>query len=66
MIYSLGNMLSTGVGGEVSLIRITGWMKFRELLPLLTLGVFSHKMKGIIYKAFVRSAMLYMAVKHVW
>ena len=37
----------------------TGWKKFRELLPLLTMRVFSHKMKSNIYKAYVRSAMSY-------
>ena len=50
---SLGDMLSAGGGAEASSItqvRI-GWKKFRELLPLLTSRVFSHKMKGNIYKA---------------
>ena len=33
-------------------------MKFRELLPLLTVRMFSHKIKGNIYKACHRRAML--------
>ena len=61
---NLGDMLSAGGGAEMaeasSITRIrTGWKKFRELLPLLTSRVFSHKMKGNIYKGCVRSAMLY-------
>ena len=57
----LGDMLRAGCGGEASSITQvrTSWKKFRELLPLLTSRVFSHKMKGNIYKACVRSAMLY-------
>ena len=59
--YYLGDILSAGGGAEASSItRIrTGWKKFWELLPLLTSRVFSHQMKGNIYKACVRSAMLY-------
>ena len=41
-------MLSAGGGVESSSetqIR-TGWKKFKELLPLLTQRVFSHKIKG--------------------
>ena len=54
--YYLGDMLSAGGGPKASSItRVrTGWKKFKELLPLLTFRVFSHKMKG-----YVRSAMLY-------
>ena len=57
----LGDMLSAGGGAEASSItRVrTGWKKFRELLPLLTSRVILHKMKDNIYKACVRSAMLY-------
>ena len=57
----LGCMLSAGGGAEASSItRVrTGRKKFRELLPLLTSRVFSHKMKGNIYKACVSGAMLY-------
>ena len=59
--WYLGDMLSAGGGADASSItRIrTGWKKFRELPSLLTLTVFSHKMKDNIYKACVRSAMLY-------
>ena len=58
--FYIGIMLSAGGGAEASSItRIRiGWKKFRELLPLLTSRVFSHKMKGNIYKACVSSAML--------
>lgn len=57
----LGDMLSAGGGAEASSIaRIrSGWKKFRELLPLLTSRVFSHKVKGRLYTACVRSVMLY-------
>ena len=56
--YYLGNMLSAGGGAEASSItRIrTDRKKFRELLPPLTLTVFSHKMKG--------NVLCYVAVKH--
>ena len=57
----LGDMLS-GAGGEKasSITRIrTGWKKFRELLPFLISKVFSHKMKGNIFKVCVSSSMLY-------
>ena len=57
----LGDMLSARGGAEASTItRIrSGWKKFRELLPLLTGRVFSHKTKGRLYSACVRSVMLY-------
>ena len=60
-LWYLGDMLSALGGADASSItRIrTGWKKFRELPSLLTLTVFSHKMKDNIYKACVRSAMLY-------
>ena len=53
-------MLSAGGGAEASTItRIrSGWKKFRELLPLLTGRMFSHKTKGKLYSACV-SVMLY-------
>ena len=48
--YYLGDMLSAGGGPKAnSITRVrTGWKKFRELLPLLTFRVFSHKMKANI------------------
>ena len=57
----LGDMLSAGGGAEASTVaRVrSGWKKFRELLPLLTSRTFSHKVKGRLYTACVRSAMLY-------
>ena len=57
----LGDMLSAGGGAEASSVcRVrSGWKKFRELLPLLTRRVFSHKAKGRLYSACVRSVMTY-------
>ena len=57
----LGDMLSAGGGAEASTVaRVrSGWKKFRELLPLLTNRTFSHKVKGRLFSACVRSAMLY-------
>ena len=57
----LGDMLNAGGGAEASSIaRVrSGWKKFRELLPILTGRAFSHKAKGRLYRACVRSAMLY-------
>ena len=59
--YYLGDMLTAGGGAEASSknrVR-TRWKKFRQLLSLLTSRVFSHKLKGKIYEACARSAMLY-------
>ena len=57
----LGDMLSAGGGAEASTIaRVkSAWKKFRDLLPLLTRRVFSHKAKGRLYQACVRSCMMY-------
>ena len=57
----LGDMLGAGGGAETSTVaRIrSGWKKFRELLPLLTSRVISHKVKGRLYNACVRSVILY-------
>ena len=57
----LGDMLSAGGGAEASTVtRVrSAWKKFRELLPLLTGRVFSHKAKGRLYQACVRSCMMY-------
>ena len=54
-------MLGAGGGAETSTVaRIrSGWKKFRELLPLLTSRVISHKVKGRLYNACVRSVILY-------
>ena len=48
----LGDMLSAGGGVEANCFTCihTGWKKFRELLPLLTSRVFSHKMKKTFTK----------------
>ena len=58
---NLGDMLRASAGADASSVTQirTSWKKFRELLPLFTSRVFSHKMKGNIHKACVRSAMLY-------
>ena len=57
----LGDMLSAGGGAQASsIMRVrSGWKKFRELLPLLTFRMFSHRMEGRLYAACVRSVMLY-------
>ena len=54
-------MLSANGGAEAaSIARVrSGWKKFRELLPVLTNRGFSHKVKGKLYAACVRSVMLY-------
>ena len=56
----LGDILSAGGAAEansITQIRI-GWKKFGELLPLFTSRVFLRKMRGNIYEACVRRAML--------
>ena len=56
----LGDGLNASGGCETVVttrVRI-GWMKFRECGELL-LGRFSLKMKGMVYRSCVRSAMLY-------
>ena len=60
-------MLSAGGGAEASSItRIrTGWKKFRELLQLMTLRVFSHKMNYNSLKL-VSGVLCYITVKHGW
>ena len=49
-------MLVVGETAVTARVRI-GWMKFRECGELL-LGRFSLKMKGMVYRSCVRSAML--------
>ena len=57
----LGDMLASGGGAAAaSIARVrSGWKKFRELLPILTSRGFSHRVKGKLYAACVRSVMLY-------
>ena len=56
----LGDMLDAGGGTESSTVtRVSGWKKFREVLPLLTTKAISLKVKGELYAACVRSVMLY-------
>ena len=54
-------MLSALGGAEASSVaRVrSGWKKFRELLPVLTNRGFSHKKKGLLYTACVRTVMLF-------
>ena len=56
----LGDMLDAGGGAESSTVTrvISGWKKFRELLPLLTTKAISLKVKEL-YAACIRSVMLY-------
>ena len=56
----LGDMLDASGGAESSTVtRVSGWKKFRALLPLLTTKVISLKVKGELYAACIRSVMLY-------
>ena len=57
----LEDKLNAGGGCEAAVttrVRI-GWMKFRECRELLLGRRFSLKMKGMVYRSSVRSAMLY-------
>ena len=57
----LGDMIGAGGGAELaSRMRVRcAWNKFRELSPILTARGASLKLKGKIYKACVRSVMVY-------
>ena len=57
----LGDTLGSGGGVDAAVTaRVRrGWQKFKELLPFLTSKAPSLKMKGKVYKACVRSGMLY-------
>ena len=59
--YYLGDRLNASGGCEVSVTARTrlGWKKFRECEEILFGKRFSLRMKGKIYKSYVRSAMLY-------
>ena len=57
----LGDRLNASGGCEIAVtsrVRI-GWMKFRECGELLSGRRFSLIMKGMVYRSYVRSAMLY-------
>jgi hypothetical protein len=57
----LGNKLNAGGGclnAVTSRVRV-GWMKFRELHGVLCGRKWSVKMKGRVYRACVRAAMVY-------
>ena len=60
-ICYLGDMLGSEEGVERRVITRAGtaWRKFRELLSLLTSRVLSLQARGRLYKACVRSVMLY-------
>jgi len=57
----LGDMIGAGGGAELaSRMRVRcAWNKFRELSPIVTARGASLKLKGKIYKACVRSVMIY-------
>ena len=57
----LGDKLCAVGGAEESLVvRVrSGWKKFRELLPLLTLKGLSLHIRDKLYASYVRSVMLY-------
>ena len=54
-------MINADGGAEESVIARTrsGWKNFRDLLPVLTCRGFSFRWKERVYKACVRSVMLY-------
>ena len=57
----LVDMLSAGGGCEITVTtRVkTAWMKFMELLPVLTSRHLSYKTRGYVYSSCLRSAMLH-------
>ena len=57
----LGNRLNASEGCEATVTARTrlGWKKFRECGEILFGKRFSLRMKGKVYKSYVRSAMLY-------
>ena len=57
----LGDRLSAGGGCEAAVIVRTrcGWVKFREFCYLLYVRRFPLKLKGAVYKSYVRPAILY-------
>ena len=57
----LGNRMSAGGGCEAAVIVRTrcGWVKFRECSELLYGRRFHLKLKGAVYKSYVRPTMLY-------
>jgi len=57
----LGDMIGAGGGaGDASRVRVRcAWKKFTELSPILTTRGASLKLKGKIYRACVRSVMIY-------
>ena len=58
--YLLDILSASDEAEASSMTRVrTGSKNFRELLPPLASTEFSHKLKGKIYEAGVRSAMLY-------
>ena len=57
----LGDRVNAGSGceGAVTARARIGWVKFRECEELLNSKRFSLKLKGMVYRSCVRSAMLY-------
>ena len=57
----LGDTINSGGGCEIAVARRCrfGWIKFNELAPILTGRRFTMRIKGRIYKACVRPAMVY-------
>ena len=49
-----------GGAGHASVVRVRcAWQKFRELALILTSMGVSLKLKGVLYKAYVQSVMIY-------
>ena len=61
LLLYLGDMLSAGGGCELAIATrcCIAWGKFRKLLPLLTSKHISLKVRGKVFSACVRPAMLY-------
>ena len=64
----LGDMLdaSGGCKAAVTARARIGWVKFKECGELLNSKWFSLKMKGMVYRGCVRSAMLYGSATQCW
>ena len=59
--FYLGNILSAGGGCEITFTTHvkTAWMKFRELLPVLTSRHLSYKTRDHVYSSCMQSAILH-------
>ena len=58
-IYHLGDMLSAGGDCSLAIIRCTTWGTFKKLLSILTSNHISLTVRGKVFDACVRSALLH-------